>query len=680
MMSSDSSSIDPQAVEQTKRQIRGLVEEISALSRQAVRPEDFYTGFLQRVVEALAAVGGAVWILAEEGQFQLGCQINLRTASLDEPGDHQVRHARLLGQVAESGEGLLVPPHSGGGNEGEGANPTEMLLVLAPVLSDRRVEGVIEIFQRPTANPATRRGYLRFLVQMCELAGDWHKSYRLREFCDRESLWTQMDDFARTVHDTLDLRATAYTLANEAQRFIGCDRVSVAVRKGNRCIVEAVSGQDLFDARSNVVTLLGKLATKVVATGEPLWYTGSTEDLPPQIADAVHEYVDHSHAKTIAVLPLQKPTLEKEPAAEPTHDIIDEGKVVGALIVEQIEDVRPRESLASRVDLVCGHGARALTNAVEHNNVFLLPLWRTLGRAHWLVRARTLPKTLAALVGVVGVVLALVFVQADFDLEGRGALQPERQREVFVNQDGVVEQIHVKHGAKVKKDQLLLELDNTDLNVRLQDVIGRLEQARKQRESYGRLRRDRTLPASKQNEFGAQEQEAAQRCLDLQTQLRLLLKQQEELQVLSPIDGEVVTWDVNKLLRQRPVNRGEVLLKVADPTGPWELEVYMPENRMGHIAATAKQQSDKLKVEYIVATDPRRRFHGTVREIGAAAHLHEEHGHCVRLLVDIDRNDLTDPRPDATVTAKVHCGRRSIGYVWLHDLFEWFQTRVLFHL
>ena len=41
---------------------------------------------------------------------------------------------------------------------------------------------------------------------------------------------------------------------------------------------------------------------------------------------------------------------------------------------------------------------------------------------------------------------------------------------------------------------------------------------------------------------------------------------------------------------------------------------------------------------------------------------------------------LKDPRPGASVTAKVHCGRRSIGYVWLHDLFEWFQSRVLFHI
>ena len=67
--------------------------------------------------------------------------------------------------------------------------------------------------------PATRRGYLRFLLQMCDLAGEWHKSYRLQQFSDRESLWTQIDDFARRRCTTRSiLRQTAYTLANEAQR------------------------------------------------------------------------------------------------------------------------------------------------------------------------------------------------------------------------------------------------------------------------------------------------------------------------------------------------------------------------------------------------------------------------------------------------------------------------------
>src|SRR5262245_49698513 len=142
-------SINPRAVEETKQQIRGLVDEISALSRQNLPPEEYYGEFLKRVVEALAAVGGAVWTLAEGNQLQLAYQINLNRSTLDQQGDHQTHHARLLGQVIQSGEGLLVPPHSGAGNEGDGANPTELLLVLAPVRTEHHTEAVVEIFQRP---------------------------------------------------------------------------------------------------------------------------------------------------------------------------------------------------------------------------------------------------------------------------------------------------------------------------------------------------------------------------------------------------------------------------------------------------------------------------------------------------------------------------------------------------
>ena len=155
-MSSEPSSVDPQAVEQTKQQIRGIVDEITALSKQDVQPEEFYNQFLQRVVEALAAVGGAIWTIADGNQLQLAYQINLKKSMLDQPGDHQVHHTRLLAKVAQSGEGLLVPPHSGAGDEDEGANPTEMLLVLAPLRGDKQTEAIVEIFQRPTPQPAER--------------------------------------------------------------------------------------------------------------------------------------------------------------------------------------------------------------------------------------------------------------------------------------------------------------------------------------------------------------------------------------------------------------------------------------------------------------------------------------------------------------------------------------------
>ena len=35
-------------------------------------------------------------------------------------------------------------------------------------------------------------------------------------------------------------------------------------------------------------------------------------------------------------------------------------------------------------------------------------------------------------------------------------------------------------------------------------------------------------------------------------------------------------------------------------------------------------------------------------------------------------------RPGATVTAKVYCGRRALGYVLLDDLISFIQTRIIF--
>jgi len=64
-------AVDPEAVQRAKREIQGLIKEISDLSRSEVSPEDFYDGLLNKVVAALAAPCGAVWIIAESGILQL---------------------------------------------------------------------------------------------------------------------------------------------------------------------------------------------------------------------------------------------------------------------------------------------------------------------------------------------------------------------------------------------------------------------------------------------------------------------------------------------------------------------------------------------------------------------------------------------------------------------------------
>src|SRR3972149_4575509 len=102
--------LDPQLIEQTKQQIRSLVSEIAQLTKEEIAPEEFYGGFLNRVVSALAANGGAVLATNPEGRLALQYQINLQETQLREREEAQQQHSRLLYKVLQSGEGALVPP------------------------------------------------------------------------------------------------------------------------------------------------------------------------------------------------------------------------------------------------------------------------------------------------------------------------------------------------------------------------------------------------------------------------------------------------------------------------------------------------------------------------------------------------------------------------------------------
>ena len=684
-MSAEQSSVNSETVEKTKQQIRGLVGEISALSKSELAADEYYAEFLQRVVQALAAVGGAIWTIGQDRRMDLAYQINLSETLLDASSDDAGRHTRLLDYVVQSDEGRLVPPLSGASDDRAGGNPTRFLLVLCPLRADGKVEGLIEIFQRPDSPPATQRGYLRFVEQMGELAGEWLKTQQLRQFTDRHSLWAQADQFSRQVHESLDLRETAYAVANEGRRLIGCDRVSVAVMRGRKCLVEAVSGQDALENRSNIVNLLSRLATRVVATGEPLWYEGSTDDLPPQIEKAIDAYVDESYSKMIAVLPLRRPKSADQAsrdASEGTaeHNNHHTGEVIGALIVEQIESKLPRPVMMPRVDLVYEHSSRAIANSMEHTNLFLMPLWRALGRLTWIVRAKTLPKTLAVTGLMLLFVAVLTFGKRDFYLKAKGSLQPVVKSEVFVAIGGTVIEKKVEDQQFVKEGQVLLILRNTDLDVQLEDVLGQKQSTSQQLISAieTQIRQAKLLSEEEAIRLDGQIAEMTVRLRSLTRQHDLLNEKRALLEIRAPIAGQIMlAWDIEKSLMNRTVEVGQVLMSVADLSGPWEVELFMPERRMGHID-TARKNDSGSRVNYILATEPETERIGEVKNVQKITQMHEEEGHSVQIRVKIDDSELHDPRPGTTVTGKILCGRRAIGYTWFHEAVEWAQAHILF--
>jgi hypothetical protein len=679
-------SVNQQTVEDTKAQIRGLVNEIAQLSKSGATAEEFYPELLSRIITALAAAGGAIWLLDEDRQLSLQYQINAEPSILDDETEDATRHTRLIQRVANTGQSLLVPPYSGTTDgEGEG-NPTGFLLCLGALQHDGHNDGLIEIFQRPGTAPDTQRGYLRFLQQMCELAAEWLRSQKLRTLGDRQTLWQQADSFARATHESLDLKETACIVANEGRRLIGCDRVSVAIKKGRKCKVQAISGQDTIENRSNIVTALNNLATRVVAAGEPLWHDGATEDLPPQIEEALEDYVDQSYGRNMAVLPLREPERrlgvdnESGAAGEIDRDNAHRGEVIGALIVEQIESDIPEEVFRARCDLVYEHGTRAIANSRAYSNLFLMPLWRTLGRASWVLRARTLPKTIGVVGLLMAVILGLTFVKKDFNLEAEGTLVPSEKREIFAPMDGEVIAVNFDHDDTVQQNDILIELRNRDIEIQIADIEGQIQtNLAEQAKVQGQLSRRQLLKPSELRSLQAEKNELQAKDRVLQRKLQLQKDRKAELMIRSPIQGTVVSWDVEKNLRMRPIMTGQVLLEVADLEQNLVLEVELPEKREGHLDEYIAQQglsnADQLSVTYILATDPDEPMDATllIDSIAKRADANEEHGAVIKMRANPDQATLRNlqPRPGAKVIAKIYCGRRSSGFVFFHEIYEW---------
>jgi biotin carboxyl carrier protein len=666
------------AIEQTKRQLRSIMGEISTLSRSNTAEDEYFPQLLQRLVSALAAVGGAIWLPDRDQQPKLKYQQNVSQSLLEEQADDSIQHARLVKRLFANAQPQLIPPLTRRGEEGaEEGNPTRYLLVTAPLLVEQRVEGLIEIFQRSDSTPETQTGYLRFLVEMAKAAEEWLRASKLRAFSDRQQLWQQADTFARAVHETLDLRQCAYVLANEGRRLIGCDRVSVALLKGRKCKVEAISGQDSIESRSNVAKALNELATRVVAADEPLWYDGQTEDLPPQLEEAIESYVDQSYGRTITILPLREVKPDGGQASGATGEIDRDdayrGDSIGALIVEQIESNIPADILRQRIGLVYEHGTRALANARQHNNLFLMPVWRTLGKASWLLRARTLPKTLAALGALAAVVLGLIFIPMDMQLEATGSLRPDVERNVYAPQENCqVIEVLVDHDSAVDVGATLVRLRNLDLEKQLEEVQGKIEESNAEDRGLSvQLSRANDSTDLERQELQNKKRAAQLRLESLKLQLETLNEKSKQLTVVSPIRGKVVTWDVEKTLRGRFVTTGEVLMTISDPDSGWHLELMMPEQRMTHFDRGVNDLGKDLKVEYILASNTQKKLTGTVKRWEARTQMDQDEGHSVKLYVIPDElpQDV-QLRPGARVIGDVSVGKRSSGYALFYPVYE----------
>ena len=674
-------------VDEVRQRIIHLAREIEEMSQARMSSEDYFGQFLQRVVGAVGGRAGAVWVQNGSHQIQLLADHRLESTGFHDNPDALRRNGRLLQEVMQNGQACTHSP-----DDGDVELPTDDLIILGALQRQQECVGVVEIFQRKDTPAQARTGFLQFVEQMCGHACRHleRQTESSEGVVERSKFSESFEHFTLELHRSLNPTDVASTCANDARLLLGCDRVSVAVQVGPRTDIKAISGQTAVNQKSNLVRSMRKLAGQVLATREPLIYTGRLDELPPQIEQPLAEYIQESGSRMVQIVPLFEP--------DPLFDLAEDARgprqvdrprrVVGGLVIEQMAESRVKEGLPERLALVKDHVATALSNSMRHERLFGMKLWRFLGRSlSWLEgRNRLKAGLVVAAIVVVGLVLALV--PWDYRVEATGQLMPVAQQDIFAPSNGKVIAVLVKEGDRVEKGVTrMVVLENLELNAQVETALSEresnLELLATLRAQYDRAVESGNDPDA--IELTGRIREAEIQGEGLKKRLVILEKQRSDLTITATRDGVVATFQVEQKLINRPVNRGEKLLEVMEVGGgsKWRLELQVEEHRVGHILRHQEERT-RLKlsnpravpVEFVLATASEKTYSGRLLRMSTRADASGAGGSVVELHVEPTGELLPEHRIGAEVSARVHCGQRSLFYVLFGDVVEFVRKRL----
>jgi hypothetical protein len=700
------SQVGTQDLEQERRRIAVRLEEVAKLSETNVPPGAFYGELLKRLLESLAAPAGAIWARTAQGHLQLQYQINLKEVGLEKNEETRKSHDELLRQAMTQTKPFHLPPHSGVGQPEEGkvpaGNPTDYLLMVSPIVVNQQVSGLVEVWQGANRPPQAVTGYLQYMSFMSELASRYQRNQIMGQLSGQQQVWTQLEAFARQVHNSLNPVEVAYMVANEGRRLVECDRITVAVAYGSKARIEAVSGADVVETRSNLVRLMRTLCERVLAWGEKLVFNGTRDDsLPPKVLAALDAYLAESNSKLLVVQPL-KDEREKESKKPPRS----------ALLMECFEPPAEPQQLIARLDVVARHSTPALYNAVEHRRIPMRILWLPLAKLQEGIggKAKAISAVAVGLLSMLGA--AMYFVPYQLKMESNGKLVPSVRRVVYPPTNGIVRDFKVDPGDPVGEGRQLVQVFSLDLEQRLNTLLDAIEHANIEADQAAFNARGSNLPQNEKRTY-----------LDKAAIQRMVakLKSQEfdefvarnkadpgkpgEFELLAPLftpeekmrvnraEWTVLNGNFKDEWTNRMARPSDALLRLGAKDGPWEIELRIPQKHISQVlGAFERNGGQPLDIDFLLRSDPTRTYRGKLYREKIASEAvpnrddKDESEPEVIAYASIDDNNI-DPNyrlsrealtSGTEVHAKIRCGKHRLGYALFYGVWEFFYEKVVF--
>jgi len=703
-----------QLIEQERRRLSQRLDEVARLCETGMPPTAFYGELLTRLLDSLAAVAGCVWLRTPQGNLQQQYQINMPQLGLDTSEEVRQGHDAALRHAFASGQPQHLPPNSSMGQPEEGrpapTNPTGCHLLLVPIRNNDQVTGLLEIFQGPNRPISAVPGFLQYMQLMADLATRYQRHQLVGQLVGQQTLWTSLEAYARTIHGSLNTTEVAFLVANDGRRILECDRLSVAIRRrGERARVEAVSGCDVVEHRSNMIRCLRALCDAVFDWGERLVFQGAKDDsLPPKVLQTLDEYLQESPSKLLVVMPLhdERDGDGKNKPKQPPRS---------ALVMECFETPPEPEQLIARLEVVARHATPALYNAVEYNRIPFRFLWLPLARLQEGLGGKTKAIVMSLVVALSLIGASLYALPYPLKLDANGQVLPVVRRTLYSPTMGTIRKFEVEPNAIVPERFTLANLYDAELFQKYSTLEAEIRAAKLEADEREKRfdtavteaeKRDSRIQAAR-----ARSEELAKRkeLLELINRTNARTDRPGEFNLLAPIMTEEERRRVQDarwlILTSNFKEQVGNLVKPSDPImrlgakyGPWELELKIPQKHHGQVMRAYQRlkpdQPQELDVDFLLLSDPlvllraklpRDRIAGETTPKTDDPNDNEPY---VLAYARIDGPDIPEGyRLDTTrlasgvgVRAKIYCGNMRAGYSLFYGVWEFIYEKVIFFL
>jgi multidrug efflux pump subunit AcrA (membrane-fusion protein) len=263
-----------------------------------------------------------------------------------------------------------------------------------------------------------------------------------------------------------------------------------------------------------------------------------------------------------------------------------------------------------------------------------------------------------------------------FSIYSPAFLEPTQQRFIHATADSFIEELFVEEGQVVGVDQSLVQLRSPSLELLFEEALG---QSRALEEKRNGLRVAVNQVSSSSTDLSNQTRLSADlRLTEIQEnqakeKVDFFKQQQRELLIKSPIQGVVVGSDLKRELKDRPLQRGDVLFRIADMDGPWRLRLLIADRDGAYVQKSLEH--GPVQFEWGMENSTRRGLRATLISISKEVDQHPTLGPCRSAIADVSLSQLEQPVIGAHAYARIACGKEPLWFIWSRPMVEFLQKR-----